>query len=69
MNLTCSRFNADVLKSTKGYIEKTTNMIQDATVNQHQHMIFIIISKQFKSLSNFCNYYMQIHQLVITIQI
>jgi len=28
-------------------------MIQDPTVNQHQHMIFIIISKQIKSLSKF----------------
>jgi len=30
-------------------------MIQDPTVNQHQHMIFIIISKQIKSLSTFCS--------------
>jgi len=30
-------------------------MIQDPTVNQHQHMIYIIISKQVKSLSTFCN--------------
>jgi len=30
-------------------------MIQDPTVNQHQHMIFIIISKQIKSLSTFYN--------------
>jgi len=30
-------------------------MIQDPTVNQHQHMIFIIISKQIKSLSSFYN--------------
>jgi len=29
-------------------------MIQDPTVNQHQHMIFII-SKQCKSLSTFHN--------------
>ena len=35
--------------------EKTTNMIQDPTANQHQHVIFIIISKQIKSLSTFCN--------------
>ena len=34
---------------------KTTNMIQDPTVNQHPHLIFIIISKQIKSLSTFCN--------------
>jgi len=30
-------------------------MIQDPTVDQHQHMIFIIISKQSRSLSTFCN--------------
>jgi len=30
-------------------------MIQDPTVNQHQHMIFIIMSKQIKSASTFCN--------------
>jgi len=30
-------------------------MIQDSAVNQHQHMIFIIISKQIKSLSTFFN--------------
>jgi len=30
-------------------------MIQDPTVNQHQHMIFMIISKQIKPLSKFCN--------------
>jgi len=30
-------------------------MIQDPAVNQHQHMIFIIISKQIKWLSTFCN--------------
>jgi len=30
-------------------------MIQDPTVNQHQHMISIIISKQVKSLSTFCS--------------
>jgi len=30
-------------------------MIQDPTVDQHQHMIFIITSKQIKSLSTFCN--------------
>jgi len=33
--------------------KKTTNIIQDSTVNQHQHMIFIIISKPIKSLSTF----------------
>jgi len=37
------------------YLKKNTNMIQHPTVNQHQHVIFIIISKQIKSLSTFCN--------------
>jgi len=27
-------------------------MTQDPTVNQHQHVIFIIINKQIKSLSS-----------------
>jgi len=35
--------------------KNTTNMIQDPTVNQHQHMVYIIISKQIKSLSTFCS--------------
>jgi len=35
--------------------KNTTNMIQDPTVDQHQYMIYIIISKQIKSLSTFCN--------------
>jgi len=30
-------------------------MIQVPTANQHQHMIYIIISKQIKSLSTFFN--------------
>jgi len=30
-------------------------MIHDPTVNQHQHMNVIVISKQIKSLSKFCN--------------
>jgi len=30
-------------------------MIKDPTVNQHQHMVYIVISKHFKSLSTFCN--------------
>jgi len=31
-------------------------MLQDPTVDQHQHMIFIFISKKIKSLSTFfCN--------------
>jgi len=36
-------------------LKKTTNMIQDPVVNPHQHMIFIIISKQIKSSPTFCN--------------
>jgi len=43
------------LHQQKVLFKKTTNIIQDPTVNQHQHMIFIIISKQIKSLSTFCN--------------
>jgi len=35
--------------------KNATNMIQDPTVNQHQHMIYIIINKQIKSLLTFCN--------------
>jgi len=54
-NLTRSHFNANILKSTRTFIKrKTTNTIQDPTVNQHQHMIFIIISKKIKWLSAFC---------------
>jgi len=30
-------------------------MIQDPKVDQHQHMIFIVISKQIESLLAFCN--------------
>jgi len=30
-------------------------MIHDTTVTQHQHVNLIIISKQIKSLSTFCN--------------
>ena len=52
-NLICSHFNANMLKSTKDFIKKTTNMVQHATVNRHEHMIFVIISKQIKSLSTF----------------
>jgi len=52
-NLTWSLFYTNLLKSTKGL--KTANMIQDPTVNQHQHMVFIIISKQIKLISTFCN--------------
>jgi len=35
--------------------KKNTNMIQDPTVNQHEHKIFVIISKHIKSLSTFSN--------------
>jgi len=31
-------------------------MIQDPTVNQHQRMIFIIISKQIKTIVDIFNY-------------
>jgi len=45
-------------------------MFQDATINQHQHMIFIIINKQIKSLSTFSNYIqIQYFKLITTIQI
>jgi len=43
-------------------------MIQDPTVNQHEHMIFVVISIQIKPLSTFSikyNYF----KLIITIQI
>jgi len=43
------------LNQRKVLFKKTPNMIQDPTVNQHQHMIFVIISKQVKSFSTFCN--------------
>jgi len=56
------------LKSTKGFISKATNMIQDAIVNHHKHMIFVIISKQIKSLSTFSIKY-KYFKLIITIQI
>jgi len=39
----------------KVLLKKTTNMIQDPTVNQHQRMIFIIISKQIQSLFDIFN--------------
>ena len=46
---------------------KSTNMIQDPTVNQHQHMIFVIISKQIKSSTfSIKSKYLK---LIITIQI
>jgi len=43
------------LNQRKVLFKKITNMIQDPAVNQPQQMIFIIISKQIKSLSIFCN--------------
>jgi len=43
------------LHQRKVLFEKITNMIQEPTSNQHQHRIFIIISKQIISLSTFCN--------------
>jgi len=50
----------------KVLFKKTTNMIQDPTVNQHEHMIFVIISKQIKSLSIFSIKY-KYFKLIITI--
>jgi len=45
--LVCSLFNANLLEATKVlFKKKTTNMIQDPTVYQHQHITFIFISKQ-----------------------
>ena len=41
------------LNQIKVLFKKTTKMIQDPTVNQHVHDIFVVISKQFKSLSKF----------------
>jgi len=41
------------------------NMIQDPTVNQHEHMIFVIISKQIKSWSTFSIKYKYL-KLIIT---
>jgi len=32
---------ANVLESTKSFIQKNANVIQVPTVNQHQHMIFM----------------------------
>ena len=44
-NLACLLFNANLLQSAEGFMEKkTANMIQDATVNQHQLMTFIIMA-------------------------
>ena len=56
------------LNQRKALFKKTTNMIQDPTVNQHEHMVFVIISKQIKSWSTFSikyNYF----KLTITIQV
>ena len=45
-NLTCSLFNANVLKSTKGFIKKKLQTwYKDPKVNQRQQITFIIISK------------------------
>jgi len=43
-------------------------MIQDPIVNHHEHMIFVIISKQIKSLSTFSIKYKRF-KLIVTIQI
>ena len=36
------------LNQRKVLFRKTTNMIQDPTVNQHEHMVWVILSKQIK---------------------
>jgi len=41
------------LNQRKVLFKKTTNMIYGPIVNQHERIIFIIISKQIKSLSTF----------------
>jgi len=56
------------LNQRKVLFKKTTNMIQNPTVNQHEHMIFVIFSKQIKSLSTFSIKY-KYFKLIITIQI
>jgi len=43
-------------------------MIQDPTVNQHEHMIFVITIKQTKSLLTFSLKY-KYFKLIITVQI
>jgi len=43
-------------------------MIEDPIFNQHEHMIFVIISKQIRSLSTFSNKYKNFKR-IITIQI
>jgi len=43
-------------------------MIQDPTVNQHEYMIFVIISKQIKSLSTF-SIKSKYFKVIITIKI
>jgi len=40
------------LNQRKVLLKKTTNIIQVPTVNQHQHWIFIIISKQILIIIN-----------------
>jgi len=41
------------LNQRKVLFKKTTNTIQDPAVNQHENIIFVITSKQIKSLSTF----------------
>jgi len=50
--------------------KETTNMIRDPTVNQHQHMIFIIINKQIKS-NHYRHFAMKykFFKVIITVQI
>jgi len=56
------------LNQRKVLFKKTTNMIYGPIVNQHERIIFIIISKQIKSLSTFSIKY-KYFKLIIIIQI
>ena len=56
------------LNQWKVLFQKTANMNQVPTVNQHEHMIFVIISNQIKSLLTFSIKYKYL-KLIVTIQI
>jgi len=57
------------LNQRKVLFENTANMFQDPIVNQHERItIFVIISKQIKSLLTFSIIY-KYFKLIITIQI
>jgi len=67
-NPICSLLMQTHLNQRKVLFKKSTNMIQDPTVNQHEHMMLVIISKQIKSLSTFSFKY-KYFKLIFTIQI